>query len=83
MTAQSSSSSYGSGSIEDIKGKAKQSFDAAADRVQEAASEARDQVEDFAGNIKGQIDRSVRDQPLTTLLTAAAIGFVVGAIWKS
>lgn len=82
MSAQSSS--YGSsGSVEDIKGKAKQSFDAAADRVQEVASDARSQVEDFAGNVKGQIDRSVKDQPLTTLLTAAAIGFVVGAIWKS
>lgn len=72
-----------SGSVEELKGKAKQSFDAASDRVQEVAGEAKHQVEEVAGNVKGVIDRSVKDQPLATLAMAAAIGFVVGALWKS
>lgn len=80
MASTSSSSSYGSsGSVEDLKGRARQSIDAAS----EAAGDAKQQVEEIAGNVKGAIDRSVKEQPLTTLLVAAAVGFVIGALWKS
>lgn len=75
-----STSSYGSSSsIEDIKGRARQTLDAAS----EAAGDAKQQVEEMAGSVKGAIDKSVKDQPLTTLLIAGAVGFVVGALWKS
>jgi ElaB/YqjD/DUF883 family membrane-anchored ribosome-binding protein len=75
-----STSSYGSSSsLEDIKGRARQTIDAAS----EAAGDAKQQVEDMAGSVKGAIDKSVKDQPLTTLLIAGAVGFVVGALWKS
>jgi ElaB/YqjD/DUF883 family membrane-anchored ribosome-binding protein len=88
--ASSSSSPYGSGTVEDLKSKARQSIDDASDRAQDIASraqdlagQARDQVGEVAGNVKGAIDKSVKDQPLTTLLAAAAVGFVIGALWKS
>lgn len=81
--ASSSASQYGSGTIEDIKNKAKQSFDDASDRAQEIAGQAKQQVGEVAGNVKGAIDKSVKEQPLTTLLAAAAVGFVIGALWKS
>ena len=29
------------------------------------------------------VDKSVKEQPLTTLAVAAGIGFVIGALWKS
>ena len=78
--ASTSSSSYGSsGSVEDLKGRARQSIDAAS----EVAGDAKQQVEEIAGNVKGAINRSVKEQPLTTLLVAAAVGFVIGALWKS
>ena len=78
--ASSSSSSYGSSdSVEDIKSRARQTIDAAS----EAAGDAKQQVDEMAGNVKGAIDRSVKEQPLTTLLVAAAVGFVIGALWKS
>jgi ElaB/YqjD/DUF883 family membrane-anchored ribosome-binding protein len=76
-------SQYSSGTVEDLKGKAKQAFDDASDRAQEAAGQARQQVSEVAGNVKGAIDKSVKEQPVTTLLMAAAVGFVVGALWKS
>lgn len=80
MASTTSSSSYGSsGPVEDIKGRARQTMEAASD----AAGEAKQQVEEMAGNVKGAIDKSVKDQPLTTLLIAGAVGFVVGALWKS
>jgi ElaB/YqjD/DUF883 family membrane-anchored ribosome-binding protein len=82
--ASPTSSQYGtSGSIDDIKGKAKQTFDEASDRAQEMAGQARQQVGEVAGNVKTAIDRSVKDQPIATLAMAAAVGFVLGALWKS
>lgn len=79
-----STSQYGtSTSLDDVKGKAKQTFDEASDRAQEIAGQARQQVGDLAGNVKGAIDKSVKDQPIATLAMAAAVGFVIGALWKS
>ncbi|HVJ78401.1 MAG TPA: hypothetical protein VM620_11260 [Hyphomicrobium sp.] len=49
---------------------------------------AREAVADEAallngGSISSAIAHSVKDQPYTALALAAALGFVVGAIWKS
>jgi ElaB/YqjD/DUF883 family membrane-anchored ribosome-binding protein len=46
-------------------------------------SEAGDRASEVAGNIKGAVDKSVKDQPMATLAMAAAVGFVLGALWKS
>jgi len=35
------------------------------------------------GNVKTAVDKSIKDQPMTTLAVAAAVGFVLGALWKS
>ena len=45
--------------------------------------EAQQQVEQVATNIKGALNKSVSDQPMTTLALTAAFGFVLGALWKS
>jgi ElaB/YqjD/DUF883 family membrane-anchored ribosome-binding protein len=45
--------------------------------------QATEQVQEVAGNFKTAVDKSVKDQPLTTLAVAAGIGFVIGALWKS
>lgn len=45
--------------------------------------EAGERVQEVAGNFQTAIDKSVREQPLTTLAVAAALGFVLGALWKS
>jgi hypothetical protein len=39
-------------------------------------------MQEVAGNLKDAVDRSLKDQPLATLATAAALGFVLGALWK-
>ena len=38
---------------------------------------------EVAGNLKGAVDKSVKDQPMATLALAAAVSFVLGAIWKA
>jgi len=83
MASQTSSNYSGQNAVEDLKGKAKQALDDASDRMGEAADDARQHVKDVAGNVKGVLNKSVKEQPLTTLAMAAAVGFVIGALWKS
>jgi ElaB/YqjD/DUF883 family membrane-anchored ribosome-binding protein len=73
-----------------IKDKATDQFKRTADRVEGVASGAADQMREagdrageVAGNFKSAVDKSVKDQPMATLAMAAALGFVLGAIWKS
>lgn len=49
----------------------------------EQGREVGDKVQEVAGNLKGAVDKSVKDQPMATLAIAAVLGFVLGAIWKS
>jgi ElaB/YqjD/DUF883 family membrane-anchored ribosome-binding protein len=54
-----------------------------ANRVGEQGREAAERVQEVTGNLKGAVDRSVKDQPMATLAMAAVVGFVLGALWKS
>ncbi len=74
----------------DIRDKATEGFDRMADTVEGMAKTAAERgreigkdVEAVAGNMKSAVDTSVKEQPMATLAVAAALGFVLGAIWKS
>ena len=72
----------------ELKDQATDQIKKVADQVEGLASDAVDQLRDtgageVAGNIKGAVDKSVKDQPMATLAMAAAVGFVLGALWKS
>ena len=88
------------GSAQDLKEKASDTFESIADkaadkfrdvadqaeqiasRVAEQGREAGDKMQEVAGNLKDAVDKSLKDQPLATLALAAALGFVLGALWK-
>ena len=53
------------------------------ERFAEQGRQATENVQQVAENLKTAVDKSVKDQPLTTLAVAAGIGFVIGALWKS
>ena len=53
------------------------------DRVSAQGRETGEAMQEAAGNIKGAVDKSVKDQPMATLAAAAMVGFVLGALWKS
>jgi ElaB/YqjD/DUF883 family membrane-anchored ribosome-binding protein len=55
----------------------------AARQVAEQGREAGERVQVVAENFRTAVDKSVREQPMATLAVAAALGFVVGALWKS
>lgn len=52
-------------------------------RSAESSREAGERVQQVAGNMKRAVQKSLDEQPMTTLAMAAIIGFVVGALWKS
>ena len=52
-------------------------------RLAEQGQDAGAHLQEVAGNLKGAVDRSIKDQPNATLAMAAVIGFVLGAIWKT
>jgi ElaB/YqjD/DUF883 family membrane-anchored ribosome-binding protein len=54
----------------------------AAGGVAEQGREAGERVHEVAGNFRGAVDKSVREQPMATLAVAAAAGFVLGALWR-
>lgn len=54
----------------------------AANRVAERGRDAGERVQDVAGNFKGAIDKSIKEQPMATLAFAAVAGFLLGALWK-
>jgi ElaB/YqjD/DUF883 family membrane-anchored ribosome-binding protein len=53
------------------------------DRLMARSSELSDNVQKVARNFSTAVDKSVTEQPLTTLGMAVAAGFVLGAIWKA
>lgn len=56
------------------------------DPVDKAVSEARnmkDNANNVSDNFQRAVDKSVADQPLTTLGLAVLVGFILGAIWKA
>jgi ElaB/YqjD/DUF883 family membrane-anchored ribosome-binding protein len=72
-------SQYGS----DLKDQATGQIKKAAEQLEGYASDAMDKLRDtgageVAGNLKGAVDKSVKDQPMATLAMAAALGFVLG-----
>ena len=66
-------------SVKDAAKAAKQGTDDAAGQLQEVAN----QFGAVGSNVQKAVDKSLRDQPYASLAIAAAIGFVVGAIWKA
>ena len=84
-------STYGrTDTMSDLKDKAGDQIKRAADTAEGVATRVADQgrqaaegVQDVAGNMKGALDKSIKNQPMATLAVAAAVGFVLGAIWKT
>jgi ElaB/YqjD/DUF883 family membrane-anchored ribosome-binding protein len=76
--------------ISDLKDQATDQFSKVADQAENVASRVADQgrvagqrMQEVAGNFRGALDKSVKDQPMATLAGAAIFGFVLGALWKS
>jgi len=54
-----------------------------AESVAEQAREAGEKVQEVASSMDTTVRQSLKDQPMATLAVVAALGFVLGALWKS
>jgi ElaB/YqjD/DUF883 family membrane-anchored ribosome-binding protein len=75
--------------LRDLADTATDQLKGATDRAQELAGDVSRQAreygekaQDAARQVKPFVEKSLREQPMTTLAAAAAIGFVLGALWK-
>jgi ElaB/YqjD/DUF883 family membrane-anchored ribosome-binding protein len=67
---------------DDITTTAKHNFEDAAALGRSAAGRANDELSQFTGTFRGAVDKSLKDQPMTTLAMAAGMGLLLGALWK-
>jgi len=81
---------YGKSTVQHLKDKARSEVEKDKSELREAAHSVADQgrevsenVQAVANNMKDALEKSMREKPLTTLAMAAAVAFVLGAIWKS
>ena len=90
QTYKSQDYQHGGTTANDVKDRLAEQGSKAADQVSRAAQSAQDQaamvgenMKVVANNLDTAVRRSIQDQPMTTLAMGAALGFVLGAIWKS
>jgi ElaB/YqjD/DUF883 family membrane-anchored ribosome-binding protein len=53
-----------------------------AGNIAEQARQYGEKAQQAAQEFKPFVEKSMKEQPMSTLAAAAAIGFVLGAIWK-
>jgi ElaB/YqjD/DUF883 family membrane-anchored ribosome-binding protein len=52
------------------------------EKIARQAQEYGEKAQEVARNFKPFVEKSMKQQPMSTLAAAAAIGFVLGALWK-
>jgi ElaB/YqjD/DUF883 family membrane-anchored ribosome-binding protein len=51
--------------------------------VAEGAREAGERVQEVVSTVDTTVRQALKDQPMVTLAVVAALGFVLGALWKT
>ena len=70
---------------DDTRAQLKSAADNAQDFAQQIGEQARqygEKAQDIARNFKPFMEKSMKEQPMTTLAAAAAVAFVLGALWR-
>ena len=63
--------------------RAAETAEGVANRMAEQGRQASEGMQEVASNIGGAVNKSIKEQPMATLAVAAALGFVLGALWKT
>jgi ElaB/YqjD/DUF883 family membrane-anchored ribosome-binding protein len=96
MTQQRYPLNYDTGSAQEDAGRAEGIVETATEKLKDVGANAQELAEniteqarqygekaqDVAREVKPFVEKSLKDQPMTTLASAAVIGFVLGALWK-
>jgi len=95
MTQQKSGYPYGQ-TTETAKDRLRDMADATSETIKDAARSAQDkagrvadqardygdQAQEVAKQVRPFLEKSLREKPMATLAGAAALAFVLGALWK-
>jgi ElaB/YqjD/DUF883 family membrane-anchored ribosome-binding protein len=71
--------------VEDLKDRAHDKIDQMGEQVERMAASTKQmarQMGDMAQQFRPTVERSLKEQPMATLAVAAALGFLLGALWK-
>lgn len=71
--------------VEDLKDRAHEQVDRLGEQAERLAAGTKTvarELGDMATQFRPAVERSLREQPMTTLAGAAAVGFLLGALWK-
>ena len=89
QSTSSHETTYGKPTVQHLKDKARsearieRELQEATHSVADQGREVSENVQAVANNMKDALEKSMREKPLPTLAMAAAVAFVLGAIWKS
>jgi ElaB/YqjD/DUF883 family membrane-anchored ribosome-binding protein len=71
--------------VEDLKDRAHEKVDRVGEQVERLAASTKQmarEMGDMATQFRPTVERSLKEQPMTTLAGAAIVGFLLGALWK-
>jgi len=71
--------------VEDLKDRAHKQVDRVGEQAERLAAGTKTvarELGDMATQFRPAVERSLREQPMTTLAGAAVVGFLLGALWK-
>jgi ElaB/YqjD/DUF883 family membrane-anchored ribosome-binding protein len=96
MTQQKAGYPHGQSGTETAKDRLRDMADASSEKLKDAASSAQDmagrvadqareygdQAQETVKQVRPYLEKSLKEQPMTTLAGAAVVGFLLGALWK-
>jgi len=65
-----------------ISNGAERALDNMPESVKAKGREAAENAQAVAGNFKDAMEKSTRENPVTTVVMALALGFLVGTLWR-
>ena len=68
--------------FDDMAAKATDQFGKVTENAQELAGQLAEQAQEAVKKCKPYVEKQMKEQPMATLAVAAAIGLLLGAMWK-
>ena len=68
--------------LDDMGAKATDQLGKVTENAQELAGQLAEQAQEAVKKLKPYVEKQMKEQPMATLAVAAAIGLLLGAMWK-
>jgi ElaB/YqjD/DUF883 family membrane-anchored ribosome-binding protein len=75
-------SSTGNQALDEVKDRIRRVRGSLDEVMADAKSRGRDVLRDVSENVSSAVEESIQERPLTTLVLAVGLGFILGATWR-